>query len=385
VQSVVSSRRIARARPLVAGIAALLAFASQPAGVSRAGIDSTANTTCPIYTGIPAVTGQVVSLTSAAQCFRPGGSSFGKNVAPPNTQQRVPAGQQPTLGQRCQNTNNYPVTFTEDTGGGEFANFAFSGGAFKGRELTGKDIALPGTNDAYVTDVQQGSYEPSDPNNPSSPLDCKLDQTFHFFCPKTGNLDELCLMPVLHPITPASSSAPALAPYFAAALGNIAGEAGQIHSAPSTRGVVNTPVCFWVDNMGIPQERDLTLTLAGAPDGSGRQIFYTYIASIRFIGVDWNFDDSGDKSTVAPATACGQHPQLTAHQYRQISDGHNPDNTYHVTAVEQYSISVVVFWWQTDGQQGPFPVDPGVPAPAISPTMDNQFVGQVEGIPIGSP
>jgi hypothetical protein len=390
VRSVVCRRRMTGGRLLTAGLGALLAFALQPVTAGRAGTNTTSNSQCPISAGIPAVTGQVLTFTGSLSCFRPGGASFGSNAAPPNTQQRVPAGQQPTLGQSCQNTNNYPVTFTEDAAGGEFASYSFSGGSFKGRQLTGSDLELPGTNDAYVTDLQFGSYEPSDPSNPGSPLACQLETTFHFFCPRTGVLDQLCLTPVVHPINPGLLPSPPWAPYFAAELGKIKGEAGQIHSAPATHGVVNTPVCFWVENIGIPQERDLTLTLASAPDASGRQIFYTYAARIQFTGVTWQFDDGSDTSPVPPADACkGLAPpdsQLTAHQYRQISDGHNPDNTYHVTATEQYSISVVQFWSENDGPHGPIPVfDPTVQAPTLNPTMDTQFVGQVEGIPIGSP
>jgi hypothetical protein len=55
-----------------------------------------------------------------------------------------------------------------------------------------------------------------------------------------------------------------------------------------------------------------------------------------------------------------------------------------VTAVEQYSITVDVFWFTSDGHHQ-FAVDPGIPAPTLNPTMDPQYVGQVEGIPIGSP
>jgi hypothetical protein len=373
-------------RLLAAGAGALLAFALQPGVGARAGVDDTANGFCPLATGIPAVTKTVIEFAGSVSCFRPGGAKFGSNVAP-GTQQVRPAA--PRLGDECRNIYHYPVNFTEDTSGGEQAHYAFSDGQFHGSSLVGDDATMIGTNDAYVSDVQLGSYELSNPNDPASALTCHLDPTFHFFCPASNTLDpsQVCLTWVAHPIS-RGNAMPAWAPFFSAELGKIGGDAGDIHSAPSQTGVVNTPVCFWVDRMGIPQERDLTLTLAGPDDGSGRQIFYTFLARIQFIGIRWHFDDPKDANDtqVAPATQCGSHPELTAHQYQQISEGHSPDNRYHVTADEQYSVTVDMFWFDSGGKQGPVPVsDPTVTGPVIHPTAAAQYVGQVEGIPIGSP
>jgi hypothetical protein len=234
-----------------------------------------------------------------------------------------------------------------------------------------------------VQDEQLGSYEPSDPANPQSQLTCQLNPTFHFVC--NGVIDQLCFTWVAHPITPASSPPQNWAPFFAGAVGNLSGDAGTIGSAPTQKGVVNTPVCFWIDNMGIPAERDLVLTLAGAPDNSGRQVFYTFLAAIRFDHLTWNFDDpSGSTTTVTPPLACGQHSELVAHSYSQISDDRNLDHMYHVSVQEFYTISVQVFWIDSTGFQH-HPVDPGVTIPPISPITYSQYVGQVEGIPLGGP
>jgi hypothetical protein len=370
-------------RALVAGLAALVAFVVQPGVAGEAGLDASANSDCPAAASLPAVTGQVLTFTGRLQCFQPGAPTFGTNVAP---QDFVVRDSNPFLGESCQNVYYYPVSFSEAVSGGPWAVFAFAGQATAGTfPLSPGDATMIGGHDAYVSDVRLGSYELSNLNDPSSPLVCVLGSTFHWYCPATNTLEEFCYTWVDHPISPISSPPPPWGPYFAAAVGSIAGEAGTIHSSPSRTGVVNAPVCYWVDGMGIPVERDLTLTLAGPPDSSGRQIFYTFLARIRFDGITWNFDDPYDNSTSPTPLACGSHPLLAAHQYRQISDGRHPDNRYHVSAVEQYSITVVVYWVEFDGLHGPVQVDPGVGGAAISPNAYAQYVGQVEGVPIGSP
>jgi hypothetical protein len=374
---------------VLAALVAALGFALQPAAAGHAGLDDSQNPSCPAATAVPAALGKVVAFTGSLTCFRPGGSSgaaFGKNVAPADVQERLP---NPQLGDPCQNTYHYRVSFSNDTGGNAAGIFAFAGGATSGtfgigsKYFTQADADRMGTADAFVTDAQLGTYEPSNASDPNSPLTCQLKDTFHFIC--DGQLDQFCFEWVDHPITNDNLPPQAWAPFFAQTIGDIRGEAGQIGSAPSARAVVNTPTCFWIDNIGIPQERDLTLVLPSNPDASGRQIFYTFLARIKFLGVDWNFDDPVNNDTATPDTQCGVHPLLTAHRYTQISDGRNGDDTYHVTATERYSITVDAFWNDSRGDHGPVPVDPGVAAPQISPATFPQRVGQVEGIPIGSP
>jgi len=237
--------------------------------------------------------------------------------------------------------------------------------------------------DALVATAQTGSYQLSNPQDPTSPLSCLLNGGLHSYCPATG-VNTFCYIWVqTAPITPAVSAPPAtLAPYLAGVVGSIGGQAGQVGSVPSATGVVNTPVCFWIDNMGIPVESDLTLTVAGAPDPSRRRIYYTYLVRIQFLGVQWNFDDVSGGHEVQPPPECGVHPMLTAYEYPRISDDRNPDRRYHVVATERYAITAEMFWFDANGGHAQA-ADPGVSIPAISPPAHPQYVGQVEGIPIG--
>jgi len=371
-------------RRLVALLVALTAFVLQPGTAGRAVIDDSFNPDCPAATALPKVTGKVLDFTGSLQCFRPGGGrSFGNNVAPSNREVRV---DKPKLGDFCQNIYNHPVTFSEDVNGNPKATFAIFGNATTGsRDLSPADAEMMGTHDAFVSDTQLGSYELSNANDPNSALTCVLDPTYHFYCPATGVIGPpLCYTWVFHAIPGAAPAPQTVAPFFADRFGGLRAASGDIHSAPATKGLVNTPVCFWIDGMGIPTEQDLTLVLAGPVDGSGRQVFYTFFARIQFQGVTWDFDDSsGDNSTVSVPSTCAGHPQVVAHRYTRISDERHPDLKYHVTAAEDYSISVVVYWIDSDGQHGPVAIDPGVSAPVLTPDVYPQYVGQVEGVPIG--
>lgn len=380
---------VASRRRLVALLAALTAFALQPGTVGRAGLDDTPNPDCPAATALPssAVAGKVLDFNGTLQCFQPGSTNFGGDVAVPPTKDIREAA--PQLGDPCQSIYYHAVTFSEDTSatGNPTAHFPVLGGASSGALSVSDAAMIPGSN-AYVADTKLGSYELSDPNNPNSPLQCVLNQTFHWYCPNTGVVDSFCFVWQGHDFR---VDAPAtVPPFFADALGNLQASAGTIHSAPATKGVVNTPVCFWIDGISIPQERDLTLVLPGPIDESGRQIFFTYLARIQFQNITWDFDAPKHVTDVAPVPGVcpGLDPNMnpltmTAHQYAQISDGDNPDNTYHVTATENYSITVVVYWWNSNGPKGPIPVQPGMAAPTLTPAMYQQYVGQVEGVPIG--
>lgn len=373
--------RIGRRTALLAAMIALAGFGLQPATTGRAGLGDF-DPSCPAVTSVPANMGKVLNYTGTLTCYRPGGSVvFGKDVAPPDRQVRV---DQPKLGDECRDIFNHRVRFSEDTGGNWQGIYAILGNATEGSNpINADDAAMMGTHDAFVTDVQLGSYEPSNPADQNSALQCELNPTFHFFCPNTGNLDELCFSWLLHPIAPASSAPQAWGPFFAQRIAELNAQAGTINSAPSTRGVVNTPLCFWIDDMGIPSEQDMTLVLPGAPDASGRQIFYTFLARFQFQGVTWNFDDPNGNQVQDAPSDCDGHPQVVAHTYRQISDERNADGKYHVTATENYSIQVRVFWWDSDGFHNE-DVDPGVATPTLLPGTLPQYVGQVEGIPIGS-
>src|SRR5207302_6634921 len=70
--------------------------------------------------------------------------------------------------------------------------------------------------------------------------------------------DDPCIFSQPHVITPASSPPPAVGPYVAQVLDGLRAAAGTIGSLPTPYGLVNLPTCFWIHNIGVPAERDLT-------------------------------------------------------------------------------------------------------------------------------
>jgi hypothetical protein len=90
--------------------------------------------------------------------------------------------------------HRYLVTLGEDAGGLPRAVFSFAGGTTRGTlPLSSDEASRLSAYNAYVSDVQLGSYEPSNPADPARGLVCRLSPTFHFYCPATGALDQLCL------------------------------------------------------------------------------------------------------------------------------------------------------------------------------------------------
>jgi hypothetical protein len=352
-----------------------------PAAPARAGLESDANNSCPATTGLPRVTGRAIDYTGSLTCYRPGATSFSSTNSP------VPSVPPPATapGDPCMSIYYYPVSFAESDQGDIRASYRFAGNTGSASiGLSPAESSKALTADAFVTDAKVGTYQLSSPSDPSSQLTCNLGPTYHSYCALTGAVDQFCYDWVAHPITPATAPRPrSIAPYLGQVLDEIHGDAGRIASAPSQTGVVNAAVCFWIEGMGIPAERDLVLTLP-VPDRSGRQIFYTYLIRISLQDpVQWDFGDPHGNGQSQPNPACGQHPQLTAHKYTEISDDIKPDGRYHVTAYEQYAITADLSWQDSDGNHGPFPVDPGVTAPVIRPPDYAQYVGQVEGIPVG--
>jgi hypothetical protein len=233
------------------------------------------------------------------------------------------------------------------------------------------------TNDVFALFRQNGTYQNQQ---------CQAGGFWFDYCQlgaPAPNPDP-CILAQPHLILPADSPAPPVAPYVASVVRDIKAQAGNLHSMPSPNGLVNLPTCFWIDDIGVPDERDFTLVLPGPPDPSNRRIYYTYLIRVFFAGVDWSFDDPFGNDRTQPHPACGQRPQLTAHSYQMISEKHNSDGYYHVTATEKYQVTVDLYW---DDSYGPHhsAIDPGVQLPiTVSPPGPyNQFVGQVEAIPIG--
>ncbi len=99
------------------------------------------------------------------------------------------------LGEACQILQTYPVSFTMNANGELMAMFALAGGSARGRLLL-PDIDRRTLNmyDVYTTDVRLGSYEPPNVGNDRSALTCRVNPTFHFYCPVTGFMDQFCLI-----------------------------------------------------------------------------------------------------------------------------------------------------------------------------------------------
>jgi hypothetical protein len=237
-------------------------------------------------------------------------------------------------------------------------------------------------NDVFVVFVQSGKYQAGQ---------CQSEGGWDDYCAafQSGTAVDPCIYarPHIyirpHTITPAQSPPPAPRPYVARVVGDLKARAGTLASLPSPNGLVNLPTCFWIDDIAVPDERDFTMVLPGPPDDTNRRIYYTYLIRVFFAGVDWNFDDPFGNDQVLPHPACGQRPQMTAHSYQMISEKHSADGYYHVSATEKYQVTVDLYWDDSYGthHQG---VDPGVPLPiTVSPAGPyNQYVGQVEGIPV---
>jgi hypothetical protein len=232
------------------------------------------------------------------------------------------------------------------------------------------------TNDVFAVYSRTGVFQAGQ---------CQPSGAWGNFCQlgAPGPNPDPCILAQPHVIVPANSPPPPIAPYIANVIRDLKTAPGAVNSLPSPNGLVNLPTCFWIDNIAVPAERDLSLVLAGAPDNSGRRIFYTYLIRVFFAGVDWNFDDPFGNDQVQPNPACGQHPQLTAHSYQMISEKHSADGFYHITATEKYQVTVDLYWDDTYGAHHAT-VDPGVPLPiTISPPQAyEQYVGQVEAIPM---
>src|SRR5262249_61946323 len=95
-----------------------------------------------------------------------------------------------------------------------------------------------------------------------------------------------CTPPQPHILAPPASPPPAVGPYVASVVRDIIAQAGSLHSMPSPNGLVNLPTCFWIEGIGVPDERDFTLVLPGPPDPSNRRIYYTYLIRVIFSRID---------------------------------------------------------------------------------------------------
>ena len=118
----------------------------------------------------------------------------GAHTRPKTATTTRPPDAQPAASEPCRNTRHYPVEFVVSTNGQLMAVFMLAAGTTSGSiALSPADAQLAATHDAYVTDVQLGSYEPSTLAGSDRTLVCVLNPTFHFYCPVTNQMDQLCL------------------------------------------------------------------------------------------------------------------------------------------------------------------------------------------------
>jgi hypothetical protein len=331
----------------------------------------------PTYAGAVNDEGHLVTYEAGAMisCYRPGNTGpYGARSAITYTA--------PANGTSCELFDDVPVTLEDFPAYIRAAWTAPDGTAGVGEIDPAADGTLlsqagqvAATNDIYAVYARQGTYQ----NGQCQPQGPWLDYCAAF---QMSPVTDPCILAQPHVITPATSPPPPITPYIQQVVRQIHASAGTIASLP-IRGLVNLPTCFWINGITVSPDSYQKLVLAGPPDPSGRRIYYTYVIHLWFGGVEWNFDDPFGNDQVQPNPACGQHPQLTAHSYQMISDKRHSDRMYHVTAQEQYYILVNVYWADSYGTHE-VSVNPGIPMPiTVSPPQYEQYVGQVEGIPVG--
>src|SRR5262249_37537606 len=97
----------------------------------------------------------------------------------------------PRPGEPCEDVHYEHVAFVV-SGDAMTAQFSVFGGLSTGTlRLTPDQSRLADSQDAYVADVQLGTYEQQ---LPRIGLACLLDPTYHFDCPSLHTLDHLCLV-----------------------------------------------------------------------------------------------------------------------------------------------------------------------------------------------
>ena len=168
-------------------------------------------------------------------------------------------------------------------------------------------------------------------------------------------------------------------------MGSIKGlvQPGTIKSRPDLAGLVNTPTCFYVDGMNIPQSQAYDVVLEGPDMGEGRHLFFTFRIEVSYQGTRWDFGDGSSEEVAPPADLCGgSTAQLqTAHVYRHYSQG-QPSDAYHVTANATYGVHVSEAWIDADGMHGLDLGNGGVPPFTVVTRPYLQRILQAQGVPV---
>ncbi|MGH7882050.1 MAG: hypothetical protein ACREN8_03980 [Candidatus Dormibacteraceae bacterium] len=157
-----------------------------------------------------------------------------------------------------------------------------------------------------------------------------------------------------------------------------AGSIGTLPQAHGTRqGSVGMAQCFWLDN--LPPERDATVTLPGAVDQTGRQIYYQLFLQAKLDKVDWDFGDGGGGQQVPLPAQCANHAQMTAYKYTKISP---PGQTFQVRSTQRWNVSATLHYVDAGGVEPVIPVNVGNPIQAVNSAPDGVIIGQIEGVAV---
>jgi hypothetical protein len=171
----------------LAGTLAALAVVLGLAGLASFWLGVGAESSCPSSTASVA--------TSPAPSFAWPPQPCPAGRRPGTIPMQAGVGGDPTaaLGRPCRRVRYYAISIAQDSAGGARAIFVFANGAARGSfPLSSEEASVLAARDAYVSDVQLGSYEPADPINAHGRLVCRLNPTDHFYCPATRTIDELC-------------------------------------------------------------------------------------------------------------------------------------------------------------------------------------------------
>jgi hypothetical protein len=326
----------------------------------------------PVVYGYPSTVGNAINLSGGAVVYRMGGPSFGRGGS-----QTSPPAANPQPGTPCTVSQTDWLTYHTGPDGsiiGTFGSYVFVLVTPNGTVID----QPPTTLDAGILRQNSGTYRA----NPNGTVTCQFSSPFWTtVITNPGQPYPGFIWVAAPPVAGAPAQVPVL-PAVAGAVGQIHGKAGTVAAVPTGSGLTGAATCFWVQNLGIPQELDQVIYLVGPPQAEGRQVIYTLILRISFAGIQWNFDDPYGNGQVAPPSRCGDqvaHPLLTAHKYAADSQNAHPDGLYHVTAFESYTVAVDLYWFDSAGPHHvALPFAPQTIPLAAFP----EFVIQEMGVPV---
>lgn len=174
---------------------------------------------------------------------------------------------------------------------------------------------------------------------------------------------------------------------------------GTISSLPPAPrpGVTNVPICFYVTGMTAdgraedPQTDTQFEQIVEGPDvGEGRHVYFVFVIDVKYEQTTWTFGDGatatipqGGGSPEVPPVQCVPQPNqqfLVAHTYSQYSTG----DGFHITVTHRFSVDVKEFWQDAQNHPGEadFPDAATLDVPTDPPLFAMPVV-QEEGVPVG--